>query len=239
MSARDRGTDVGPSAHGQGARVLVIADDDAVLDLVTPTLGLAGYEVDQVSSGASGLERMLDELFDLAVIDTSLPGLRRIPRRPLSDVGAPAVLFLVPDTLLETVASEVGISGHDYLSKPFRIADLLVRVRLLLRDRVAGGRRRVLNHGDLRLDGATFRAWRGERELDLSPAEYRLLWELVLNAGTVLSKEQIARGVWGELRGDNAIERLVSRLRQKVDASGPALIRTHRGFGYSLTRAAR
>ena len=72
--------------------------------------------------------------------------------------------------------------------------------------------------------------------LDLTPAEYRLLRHLTVNAEHVLSKEQISRHVWGEVRGDNAIEQLVSRLRRKVDHRRPALIRTRRGFGYWLGR---
>ncbi len=92
-------------------------------------------------------------------------------------------------------------------------------------------------YGDLVLDDTVCRATRGTRALDLTPAEYRLLRHLLVNAPRVLSKEQIGRCVWGDHRGDNAIEQLVSRLRRKVDRDGPALIHTRRGFGYWLGRA--
>ena len=89
-------------------------------------------------------------------------------------------------------------------------------------------------YGDLVLDDATCQARRGTRQLDLTPAEYRLLSHLLANAERVLSKEQISGRVWGEYRANPAIEKLVSRLRRKVDQEQPALIHTRRGFGYWL-----
>lgn len=222
-----------PVAGVGSGRVLVIASDEDLLDLLLTTLGLAGYDVEHVGSGPEGVARARTAPFDLLVVDTSLHGLRHIPRWAPQDREMP-VLFLVPGDQIDMVASEVGFSGDDYLSKPLRVGDLLARVRLLLRGGSSMGQHKVLVQGDLRLDEATCRAWRGERDLDLGPAEYRLLRILLLHAGTVLSKGQIARRVWGDVRDDNAIERLVSRLRGKVDRELPALIRTQRGFGYSL-----
>ncbi|MFC8797947.1 response regulator transcription factor [Promicromonospora sp. NPDC057138] len=222
-----------PVAGAGSGRVLVVASDEDLLDLLLTTLGLAGYDVEQVGSGPEGVTRARAAQFDLLIVDTSLRGLRHIPRWAPQDREMP-VLFLVPGDQIDMVASEVGFSGDDYLSKPLRVGDLLARVGLLLRGGSSAGQHKVLVQGDLRLDEATCRAWRGERDLDLGPAEYRLLRTLLLHAGTVLSKEQIARRVWGDVRDDNAIERLVSRLRRKVDREQPALIRTQRGFGYSL-----
>jgi two-component system OmpR family response regulator len=223
-----------PVAGAGSGRVLVVASDEDLLDLLLTTLGLAGYDVEHVGSGPEGVTRARTAQFDLLVVDTSMQGLRHIPRWAPQDREMP-VLFLVPGDQIDMVASEVGFSGDDYLSKPLRVGDLLARVRLLLRGGgPSTGQHKVLVQGDLRLDEATCRAWRGERDLDLGPAEYRLLRILLLHVGTVLSKDQIARRVWGEVRDDNAIERLVSRLRRKVDRELPALIRTQRGFGYSL-----
>jgi two-component system OmpR family response regulator len=222
-----------PVAGAGSGRVLVVASDEDLLDLLLTTLGLAGYDVEHVGTGPEGVTRARTAQFDLLVVDTSLHGLRHIPRWAPQDREMP-VLFLVPGDQIDMVASEVGFSGDDYLSKPLRVGDLLARVRLLLRGGSSAGQHKVLVQGDLRLDEATCRAWRGERDLDLGPAEYRLLRTLLLHVGTVLSKEQIARRVWGDVRDNNAIERLVSRLRRKVDRELPALIRTQRGFGYSL-----
>lgn len=214
--------------------VLVIARDPELLDLARSALSLAGHEVEHVTSGPAALRRWKERPFDVLAVDLSLPGLSAIPRQALDDAGT-RVLFLAPDDMLDVMASEVGVSGDDYLGLPLRIQELVVRVEILLRSRTGARTRREMSRGELRLDGAACQAWRGERELGLGPAEYRLLWELAERPGTVLSKGHISRQVWGEVRADNAIERLVSRLREKVDAAGgPPLIRTHRGFGYSL-----
>lgn len=100
-----------------------------------------------------------------------------------------------------------------------------------------GGWEGDLRYGDLVLDHATRRARRGERAIELTPAEYRLLRCLLLNAERVLSKEQIGRHVWDDPPTDSAIERLVSRLRRKVNDGQTALIHTRRGFGYWLGQA--
>lgn len=97
----------------------------------------------------------------------------------------------------------------------------------------------ALRYGDLVLDHATRRARRGERTIELTPAEYRLLRCLLVNAERVLSKEQIGRHVWDDPPTDGAIERLVSRLRRKVNGEQAALIHTRRGFGYWLGRGTR
>jgi two-component system OmpR family response regulator len=234
MAAASGQVVAGSSRAGTGReRVLVVASDEDLLDLLRTTLGLAGYTVEHVGSGSQAVARARSTPFDLLIVDTGMPDLRHIPRWAPQERGM-RVLFLVAGTEIDLVASEVGLSGDDYLSKPLRVGDLLARVRLLLRGASPTAQHRLLVRGDLRLDEATCRVWRGERDLELGPAEYRLLRTLLLHAGSVLSKEQIARQVWGEVRDDNAIERLVSRLRRKVDHERPALIRTQRGFGYSL-----
>jgi two-component system, OmpR family, response regulator len=221
-------------ARGEG-RILVVAADEELLDLLLSTLALAGYEVSHEKSGQAAVARMRSESIDLLVVDTSTPGLVHIPRLKSAEREA-AILFLATEERFASIIDEVGFSGEDYLLRPFRVSDLLARVHLLVRDGMATARRTVIDRGDLRLDDGSYRAWRGERELGLSPAEYRLLRELARNAGMVLSKAQIATRVWGCSRDDNTIERLVSRLRSKVDVEEPALIRTQRGFGYSLVR---
>jgi DNA-binding response OmpR family regulator len=217
---------------GEG-RILVVTDDDELQSLLRVTLTLAGYDVGHESSGQTAVVRMRREPIDVLVVDASTPGLVHIPRMKANERRA-AVLVLVQEERLADVFEEVGFSAEDYLIRPFRVTDLLARVHLLARVGVTTSRRAVIERGDLRLDDASYRAWRGERQLRLSPAEYRLLRKLARNAGSVLSKEQIAIHIWGGPRDDNTIERLVSRLRSKVDAEPPALIRTQRGFGYTL-----
>lgn len=219
--------------RGNGEHILVVACDPEVVDVLCPTLELAGYRVDVTDTGEAAIDRMGRGGLHLVLVDTTLPDLSEIPRRRRG-VDGPPVLFLVTGDYLDAVLPEVGLSGEDYIAKPVQITELLARVWLLIRGRSAGRSEPLLRYGDLALDDTSCRARRGERELDLTSAEYRLLRYLLINSGRVLSKEHIADHLWGELRGDNAIERLVSRLRRKVDGGGPNLIRTHRGFGYAM-----
>ncbi|WP_435108570.1 response regulator transcription factor [Nocardiopsis synnemataformans] len=223
---------------GDGEHLLLVAEDPDVVELLHPTLELAGYDVETVATGAAAVARMERTRFELVIVDTLLPDLLDIPRRRRRNGGTP-VLFLATSDFLDRILPEVGLSGEDYVTKPFRITDVLARVWLLLRGRSVGCAEPELRHGDLVLDDTTCRARRGSRELALTPAEYRLLRHLLVNAGRVLSKEHIADHLWGEFRGDNAIERLVSRLRRKVDGDEPSLIHTHRGFGYALSSLRR
>jgi DNA-binding response OmpR family regulator len=181
------------------------------------------------------MARLTRQRFDLVVLDAALPDLPDLARgRRMAPADRPPLLFLASCDSLHRLLPELGLGEEDYVIKPVRVPEVLARAQVLLRRRCPGPRRGMPGYGDLLLDDTTCRARRGPRPLDLTPAEYRLLRHLLANAGRVLSKEQISRHVWGEFRGHQAIEKLVSRLRHKVDEEGPALIHTRRGFGYWL-----
>lgn len=225
-------------ARGAGQRLLVIAGDSEVSELLCATLELAGYRVVEAVTAADGLARLTRERFDLVVVDVTLPDVAELGRTRPTVVRRPPVLLLVDYESLDRIVPELGLGQRDYVTKPFRVADLLARVQVLLRGTGAGpARGGGLCYRELVLDDSLCEARRGPRVLDLTPAEYRLLRHLLVNAHRVLSKEQIGRYVWGDHRGDNAIEQLVSRLRRKVDQDAPELIHTRRGFGYWLGRA--
>ncbi|MFD8820039.1 response regulator transcription factor [Streptomyces sp. NPDC059627] len=223
-------------ARGSGQRLLVAAGAPDTAELLTSTLELAGYRTGAAGSAAEVARRLAEHRFDLVVIDAELPGLDDLARGGrFTPAYRPPVLVLAACDSLARLVPELGAGERDYVTKPVRIAEVLARTKVLLRDVGDGGRPGgTLDHADLVLDDGTCRAHRGGRTLDLTPAEYRLLRHLLVNAQKVLSKEQIGRHVWGEFRDGNAIEQLVSRLRRKVDRSGPALIHTRRGFGYWL-----
>ncbi|GAA3834584.1 response regulator transcription factor [Streptomyces phyllanthi] len=224
-------------ARGGGQHLLIATDDPATSELLSTTLELAGYRTGTAGTLGDALARLAEHPFDLVVLDMTVPDLEGFDTRSRPVVAhRPAVLILTPYDSLGKVLPELGLGERDYVTKPLRIAEVLARIQVLLRDRSVVWRDSALEYGDLVLDDATCQARRGQRVLDLTPAEYRLLRHLLGNAHKVLSKEQIARYVWGEYRGDNAIEQLVSRLRRKVDRGGPALIHTRRGFGYWLGR---
>ncbi|MET8120597.1 response regulator transcription factor [Micromonospora sp. NPDC005189] len=218
-------------------RLLVVAPDPDLRGSLTAQLSFAGYLVTSAATGAAALRLLGEHHVDLIVVDVEIPDLQALARdRPIL-IDRPPVLCLAACESLGALVPALGTEIQDYITKPCRSPELLARVQVLLRDRTNTGSGTVLRHGDLLLDEVACRAWRGDRVLDVTPAEYRLLRHLLLNAGRVLSKEQMAWQVWSEARGDNAIERLVSRLRQKVDETRPRLIHTHRGFGYWLGSA--
>lgn len=224
-------------ARGSGQRVLVVGGPE-VAELLATTLELAGYRVSVAGTGAEALTRAAEHRHDLVVLDTALPdvpGLGR-ERRPPAAHRPPVLLLTAYDTL-DGLLPELGLGERDYVTKPLRIAEVLARMQVLLRAASPTRRHDGPRHDDLLLDDTLCRARRGTRTFDLTPAEYRLLRHLLVNARRVLTKEQIGRYVWGELRGDNAVEQLVSRLRRKVDQDAPTLIHTRRGFGYWLGRA--
>lgn len=224
-----------PPRLGSGQHVLVVVADPRETELLSTTLGLAGYRVGTAQTGAEGVARVSRQRFDLVVWDSGLPGQDSLARgRRLPAADRPPMLFLTTCDSLQALVPELGPGTEDYVTRPLRIAEVLARAQVLLRGR-SGRHPTQPSYGDLVLDDATCRASRGACPLGLTPAEYRLLRHLLANADHVLSKEQISRHVWGEYRGDQAIEKLVSRLRRKVDdQEDPPLIHTRRGFGYRL-----
>ena len=224
-------------ARGGGQHLLVAVDEPDNAELLSTTLELAGYRIGTAGNGTEVVARLAEQRFELVVIDAELPEMDALAQGRRLVTHRPPVLLLTGWDALDKLLPELGAGERDYVTKPFRIAEVLARIQVLLRGR-GGGRDGALHYADLVLDDTTCQARRGRRTLDLTPAEYRLLRHLLVNAHKVLSKEQISRYVWGDFRGDNAMEQLVSRLRRKVDQEGPALIHTRRGFGYWLGRAA-
>lgn len=227
-----------PLARGGGQRLLVAVDDSATAELLSTTLELAGYRITTAASGTEVVALLAEQRFELVLVEAELPEMDAVARWSRRVDQHPAVLLLAACDSLDRLLPELGAGERDYVTKPFRIAEVLARIQVLLRARGGGGRDGALHYADLVLDDTTCQARRGRSTLDLTPGEYRLLRHLLVNAHKVLSKERISRCVWGDFRGDNAIEQLVSRLRRKVDREGPALIHTRRGFGYWLGRAA-
>ncbi|MFI5937717.1 response regulator transcription factor [Actinoplanes sp. NPDC051494] len=226
----------GSVSEHHGYRLLVVAPDPDVLDSLVTPLGLAGYTVKSTGTGTEAIALLREHDFDLVIADVGgIPDVEELGRgRRLPAGERPPILCLIGCEGLDRLVPELGSAVEDYVTKPCRITELLARTQVLLRSRRPRRRETALCHRDLLLDDSVRRAWRGSRALELTAAEYRLLHYMVLNAGQVLTKDQLAWQIWGETRHTNAIERLISRLRQKVDADGPALIHTRRGFGYEL-----
>jgi two-component system, OmpR family, response regulator len=220
-------------------RVLVVEDEDSIRDLVATALRFTGFPVSAVASGRAAIAEVRNEPFDLLILDVNLPDVDgyEICRKIRADGNNVAVIFLTARDDPADLKSGFTAGGDDYLTKPFSLEELMLRIDAVLR-RTGGNLVETsrLVAGEVVLDQDAYRVWRGDEEISLSPTEFRLLRYLMQNQDRVVSKNQILDHVWDyEYVGDlNAVETYVSYLRKKLGDKDAHLIRTVRGFGYSL-----
>jgi two-component system response regulator MprA len=223
------------------ARVLVVDDDTRIAAAIRRALTYEGYDVDVAHDGPSALSSIRNGSHDIVVLDVMLPGFDGIEVcRRIRAVGDDvAVLMLTARTEVPDRVRGLDAGADDYLIKPFAYEELLARVRSLLRRRDPEPRDH-LQCADVILDVGAMETTRGERMIDLTTLEFRLLEYLMRNPRLVLSRSQILQEVWG-LDVDttsNVVDVYVRYLRQKLEADGePRLIHTVRGAGYVLKEA--
>lgn len=220
-------------------RILVVEDDPHIGAFVRKGLREAGFAVDLSADGEDGYRMALNEPYDAAVVDLMLPrrdGLSLIEGLRQRGVGTPVLILSARRTVDDRVRG-LQAGGDDYLTKPFAFAELLARVRALLRRGLPATAPTRLTAGPLALDFLARVVTREGRALDLQPREFALLAYLARSPGRVVSKTEIQQHVW-DFDFDprtNVVEVLVHRLRQKVDHGfEPKLIQTVRGVGYVL-----
>jgi len=219
-------------------RLLLVEDEKKVSELVARALRQESYAVDIADDGTSGWELAQAYDYDLIILDLMLPGLpgeellRRIRRR---NQQVP-ILILTARDATEAKVQNFEAGADDYLTKPFAFAELVMRVKALLR-RGPVPRSSVLRVADLEVDRLTQQVRRGGRRIELTPKEYALLEYLAANPGRVFSRTMIIEHVWDQsFEGlTNIVDVYVRHLRSKVDDPFPLkLIRTVRGVGYGL-----
>jgi two-component system OmpR family response regulator len=219
--------------------ILVVDDEESLSDLVSSALRFAGYSVRTESNGFDALRAVKSEPPDLVVLDVNMPELDgfEVCRRLRRDGVQIPVIFLTARDDIEDLRVGFRQGGDDYLTKPFSLEELGLRIEALLR-RSAGpvGDSSRLAVGDLTIDQDAHQVWRGEDEIHLSPTEFRLLRFLVLNRGRVMSKAQIVDCVWEyDFDGNYGIvETYVSYLRKKLGDADGSLVQTVRGVGYVI-----
>jgi len=219
-------------------RLLLIEDDRKAARLLAKGLQEEGFVVDVAPTGEDGEEKAAVNEYDLIVLDWLLPGKDGLAVCRALRAGAtstPILMLTARDSVADRV-SGLSTGADDYLTKPFAFAELLARIRALLRrSRVA--QPAVLRVADLTLDPATRRVTRGDGPVMLTPREYAILEALMRNAGEVVSRTRLTERVWDDASEvlDNLLDVHVSHLRNKIDhgASVP-LIHTIRGVGYRL-----
>jgi two-component system response regulator MprA len=218
-------------------RILVVDDDPAVLSAVVRGLRIEGYRPLAAEDGASALALARSEAPALAILDRMLPDLDGLTLcrelRAMRDL--PILMLTARDGVLDRVAG-LDSGADDYLVKPFAMAELLARLRALLR-RVQSATDEVLTFGDVRLNLETREVFRGERRVELRPREFELLELFLRHPRRVLRRHTIFERVWGyELLGEsNVIDVTVKNLRRRLEEGGESrLIHTSHRAGYAL-----
>jgi DNA-binding response OmpR family regulator len=228
--------------HVVARRVLIVEDDPGIRTMTRLALEEEGYAVDEAESAEEALESFSRRPVDLALVDLMLPGMSGFDLcrsfRQASDV--PIVIVTARSDTHDVVAGlEAG--ADDYLTKPFAAKELAARLRALFRRvRASPGEPERIVLGEIEVVPDAGLVLRNGRTVPLTKTEFRLLCELALNAGIVLSRDQLLERVWGyEYLGDGRlVDAHIRRLRTKVerDPSAPELILTARGLGYRLER---
>ncbi len=221
-------------------RILVVDDEPSLVDSVSTALRYEGFDVIEATTGRAGLLAAQSNEPDLIVLDVMLPDLDGVAiatRLRREGIDTP-ILFLTARDSLQDKAAGFSSGADDYMTKPFSLAELVMRVRAILRRTSAGATEpsSLLRFADLELDLDAHLARRAGVEIPLTATEFKLLEYFMTNAGRVLSKSQILDHVWHyDFEGDsNICETYVSYLRKKLNEHGPALLHTVRLVGYVL-----
>jgi two-component system response regulator MprA len=219
-------------------RILVVDDDPMVATTIRRVLLPEGYDVDVALGGAAALDCARDRRPDLVVLDLMMPGIDglEVCRQLRADGNLPILMLTARSGTADRVRG-LDTGADDYLVKPFAYAELLARVRALLRRTPPPST--ILQFADLTLEIETSEVRRGDRIIQLTAREFALLTHFLRHPRQVLNREQLLASVWAdEEPDDNVVAVYIGYLRAKLDGSGePRLIQTVRGFGYSLREA--
>jgi two-component system, OmpR family, response regulator len=226
-------------SEANAARILVVDDEPSITDAVATSLRYEGFYVEIAETGRGALASAQERPFDMIVLDVMLPDLDglEVTRRLRADGVHVPVLFLTARDALEDKLAGLTVGGDDYVTKPFALAEIIARVRVILR-RVHPdpGDDGILRFADLEMDEGAHEVRRAGRVVTLTATEFSLLRFFMMNPRQVLSKAQILDHVWHyDFGGDsNVVETYVSYLRKKLEREGPPLIHTIRLVGYTM-----
>ncbi|WP_374384436.1 response regulator transcription factor [Dongia sp.] len=220
-------------------KILLVEDDTRIADEVAEALGAAGYIVDTVRDGETAWFKGDTEEYDAVVLDLGLPGmdgLSILKKWRANDRRFPILILSARGSWSERVEG-IDSGADEYLPKPFHMAELLARLRAIIRRSAGNNASTVISIGDLSLDPRQMRVTQDGQPINLSPQEYRLLSYLMHHAGRVVTQIELTEHLYAQdfERDSNAIEVLVGRVRRKLKTD---IIETRRGFGYIINGAA-
>ncbi|MGB9152450.1 MAG: response regulator transcription factor [Alphaproteobacteria bacterium] len=217
-------------------RILLVEDEAKLVQALASNLKAEGFAVDIASNGVGGMEMSASCAYDLIVLDIMLPGLdgsQLLQKIRARNREVPVLMLTAKDSIQDKV-KHFELGADDYLTKPFSFAELLVRVKALLRRRPTQ-QTDVIHIADFELDRLTHKVKRADKRIELSGKEYSLLEYLVTNSGRVLSRAMIIEHVWDQSFESltNIVDVYIRQLRNKIDEGHEQkLIRTIRGTGY-------
>lgn len=223
-------------------RLLLVEDDPSLREMTALSLTRAGFRVTVCGDGREALARFRRDPFDAVVLDVMLPSLDGFEVcREIRHGSSTPVLMLTARSETTDVVAGLELGADDYVTKPFQTAELIARVRAVLRRRSPDPGGAILSVHDLEIDPGAFTVTRGSMTLSLTATEFRLLLELARHRGQVLTRESLLRLVWDyDYMGDSRlVDVAVQRLRSKIEAdpAHPTIVQTVRGVGYRLDRA--
>lgn len=228
---------------GRAIRALVVDDEDALAELVALALRYEGWETERAGDGAEAVTAAHEFRPDIIVLDVMMPhvdGLEAVAPLRAQQPDVP-ILFLTARDAVEDRITGLTVGGDDYVTKPFSIEELILRLKNLLRrsNLIETDETATLTVGDLTLNDDSREVFRGNDEISLTATEFDLLRYLMTNQRRVVSKAQILDRVWHYDFGGNAniVELYISYLRRKIDAGRAPMIHTMRGVGYVLKPA--
>jgi DNA-binding response OmpR family regulator len=220
-------------------RLLIVEDDKTIALGMEYALAEEGFEVNIAGNLKSAAEFVKENRHDLIILDVMLPdGTGYDFCRDIRRTSEVPIIFLTACDEEINIVMGLDMGGDDYITKPFRVRELISRINAVLRRKGKGSvDKRILSFGDLRVYPLEGKVYRGESELVLTSVEYRLLLALCKNPGIVMSRSQILDALWdyaGEFVNDNTLTVYIKRLREKIEEnnSEPKYIATIRGMGY-------
>jgi two-component system OmpR family response regulator len=223
-----------------GRKILLIEDDSTTGSFIARGLDEHGFLVDRANNGRDGLFLATDGSYDAIVLDRMLPqmdGMAVLSALRAAEIETPVIILSALGTADDRIDG-LNAGCDDYLVKPFAFAELLARLRLMLRKSGSGTRTVTeLACGDLEMDLLTRQVRRAGKAIELQPREFRLLEYLLRHSGQVVTRTMLLEGVWDYHfdPGSNVIDVHISRLRKKIDDGfADALLQTVRGAGYRL-----